>query len=62
MPPAATKDHGWNSIPALGERAVQRMFYLERSDIMPLPWIHTLVASLFFMVLAMVSNIVIRHR
>ncbi len=29
---------------------------------MPLPWLHTLVASLFFMVLAMVSNIVIRHR
>ncbi len=29
---------------------------------MPLPWLNTLVASAFFMVLAMVTNIVIRNR
>lgn len=34
----------------------------ERSVAMPLPWLNTLVASAFFMVLAMVTNIVIRNR
>jgi len=38
------------------------MVSIRKVSTMPLPWMHTLVASAFFMVVAMVTNIVIRNR
>lgn len=54
-------DHGWN-VPRTRGAGAHNWVLSERSFTMPLPWLHTLVASAFFMVVAMVTNIVIRNR